>query len=115
MSEHTVTWTINLDADTPLDAARLALATMQDPHSTALQFDVDGESIDLWDIDGPTEDAYAAITHCRWCHEEIGIIVYSYGDHRWQTGTALGDDLCEVRAELATEDGIYRHEPEGDE
>lgn len=52
------------------------------------------------------------VTRCRWCGEEIGIIHYSDGD-RWQITPQLGDDLCEIRAELATEDGIYRHEPEG--
>jgi hypothetical protein len=50
-------------------------------------------------------------TRCRWCGQEIGIIHYGDGD-RWQPTPALGDDLCEVRAELATDDGIYRHEPE---
>jgi len=49
---------------------------------------------------------------CDWCGAEIGIIHYGDGDH-WQTTPALGDDLCEVRAELANEDGIYRHEPRG--
>lgn len=63
-----------------------------------------------WQLDVAPEDA-DDVTRCRWCGEEIGIIHYADGD-RWQPTPALGDDLCEIRAELATEDGIYRHEPE---
>ena len=41
MSEsYTVLWVIDLDADDPLDAARLPLRTQRDPQSTALVFHV---------------------------------------------------------------------------
>lgn len=42
-----VTWTIDIDADTPLEAAAQALAIMRDPGSTAVVFDVDGTTVDL--------------------------------------------------------------------
>lgn len=42
-----VTWEIDIDAETPEDAARQALAKMRDRDSLATVFDVDGETIDL--------------------------------------------------------------------
>ena len=38
--EYRVTWTIDLDADSPEDAARLALAIHRNPQSLATVFDV---------------------------------------------------------------------------
>ena len=53
--EYVVTWSINLDAESPLDAARQALGIHRDPGSTAVVFrvsdatdpDDEGELIDL--------------------------------------------------------------------
>ena len=39
--EYTVTWSINIDADTPVNAAREALAIQRDPYSTAVVFRVE--------------------------------------------------------------------------
>jgi hypothetical protein len=40
MSEYKVTWTIDLDAKSPRDAARKALEIQRDPDSTATCFEV---------------------------------------------------------------------------
>lgn len=46
----TVSWTIDLEADSYEDAARKALAIQRDRHSTATVFHVDGIPIDLDEI-----------------------------------------------------------------
>lgn len=38
MTEYTVTWTIDIDADSPEAAAREALAIQRDPDSWAIRF-----------------------------------------------------------------------------
>lgn len=38
--EFTVTWTINIDADSPTDAAKQALEIQRDPDSVATSFTV---------------------------------------------------------------------------
>jgi hypothetical protein len=54
MPEYCVTWTINLEAESALEAAQEALLTHRDPDSTALCFTVqdleDGlfQEVDLW-------------------------------------------------------------------
>lgn len=57
MAEFKVTWEIELEAETALEAARQALAIQRDPASTATVFtvvDPEGrvEQIDLEDLDG---------------------------------------------------------------
>lgn len=57
-SEYTVEWSINLDAETPVDAARQALGIQRDPGGIATVFrvwDQHGYSwrIDLEDPDDP--------------------------------------------------------------
>ncbi len=44
---HLVTWEIELEADTPLMAARLALNVQRDLGSLATSFTVGGQTIDL--------------------------------------------------------------------
>lgn len=44
MAEYLVSWEIELDADSPLDAAKLALEIHRDPTSIATVFDVVDES-----------------------------------------------------------------------
>lgn len=58
MPRYLVTWEIDIDADSPEDAARLAFAHMQRPGTTANVFDViehdtNGEAVrvDLEEID----------------------------------------------------------------
>lgn len=41
MNEYDVTWAIQIDADSPVDAAEQALAIMRDPDSTATVFRVE--------------------------------------------------------------------------
>lgn len=41
--EYLVTWAIDIDADDPAEAARLALEWMRDPDSTAVVFAVTGK------------------------------------------------------------------------
>jgi hypothetical protein len=43
MAQYRVTWDIELDADSPEDAARKALEIQRDPNSIATVFDVAGE------------------------------------------------------------------------
>lgn len=57
MAEFKVTWEIELEAETALEAARAALAIQRDPASTATVFtvvDPEGrvEQIDLEELDG---------------------------------------------------------------
>lgn len=47
MECYTVSWVIQLDADSPRDAAEQALAIQRDPESIATVFTVDGKKIDL--------------------------------------------------------------------
>lgn len=53
MNRYRVTWVIDIEADTPRDAAHAALAIQRNPNSTATVFDVsddagdDAERIDL--------------------------------------------------------------------
>ncbi len=42
-----VTWEIEIDAESPRQAAARALKIQRDPESTALEFKVDGQSVDL--------------------------------------------------------------------
>jgi hypothetical protein len=57
-----VAWEIDIEADSPEDAAREALAIMRNPHSIATVFEVWGNDqvthVDLTEID----DRYAATT-----------------------------------------------------
>ena len=61
MTEYTVTWTIELDAESPADAARQALAIQRDPESIATFFTVrnneggTSHDVDLWEIDNEVE------------------------------------------------------------
>lgn len=48
--EYLVEWSIEIEADSPLDAARQALATQRDPESIAVCFVVNGEAIDLLEV-----------------------------------------------------------------
>jgi hypothetical protein len=49
--DYRVTWVINVEADSPMDAAKQALEIQRDPKSTATIFDVayskQHESVDL--------------------------------------------------------------------
>lgn len=47
MSTYLVTWSIDIEADTPREAAVQALMIQRDPESTACVFDVDGTEVDL--------------------------------------------------------------------
>ena len=51
MPNYLVQWEIELDADSPLDAALRALVIHRDPESVATVFLVNGEKIDLWEED----------------------------------------------------------------
>lgn len=54
--EYTVTWTIELEADTPREAAEKALVIHRDPESIATVFSVRGDSVGLYEIDlSPSE------------------------------------------------------------
>lgn len=58
MTEYRVTWTIDIDADTPRDAARQARTFQLDPTSTATVFQVDGGAdIDLGNEPAPAPDS----------------------------------------------------------
>lgn len=65
MKRYRVTWAIDIDADTPEDAARKALAIQRNPHSIATWFEVQhGNStqhVDLDDID-PSWVPYVVLT-----------------------------------------------------
>ena len=59
MPEYRVTWTIDLTADSPLDAAQQALIIQRDPDSWAtffVIFDVEDHkwNVDLDDMDDPS-------------------------------------------------------------
>lgn len=43
MTDYRVTWSIDITADSPVEAARLALAIQRDPRSTATVFNVQGD------------------------------------------------------------------------
>lgn len=47
MAAYRVAWEIDLEADSPEDAARQALEIQRDPNSTATAFKVDGRQVDL--------------------------------------------------------------------
>lgn len=51
MTEHHVTWACEIDAASPVEAARKALTMLQDPSSIANVFTVDGEEVDLYLVD----------------------------------------------------------------
>lgn len=53
--EFKIKWEIELDASTPEEAARMALALIQSPDSTAKIFKVDDEFVDLEEIDEEIE------------------------------------------------------------
>lgn len=61
MPEYTVTWSIDIDATTPEDAARKARAIQQNPASSAVCFDVApfGEPEASCLIDLENHDAHA--------------------------------------------------------
>jgi hypothetical protein len=48
-----VVWTIEIEAETAEEAARKALEIHRDPESNATVFEVNGETIDLTEIDDP--------------------------------------------------------------
>lgn len=52
-----VKWEIELDADSPIDAAIKALAIQRNPESIATVFSVNGEEIDLWECESFTKEA----------------------------------------------------------
>jgi len=52
----TVNWTIEVDANDPVDAARCALEIIRDPNSTAPCFDVVDDDGDLHEVDLQTDD-----------------------------------------------------------
>lgn len=43
MNRYVVTWTIDIEADTPVEAARAALEIQRDPESTAMVFSISGD------------------------------------------------------------------------
>lgn len=55
-----VEWSIDIDADSPEDAARQALGIQQDPHTTATVFHIYGDdgSHDIVDIEDPNEPIF---------------------------------------------------------
>ena len=68
--EYLVKWEINVEADTPREAAVKALAIQRNRESTAVVFDVGGETIDLFpddgeDEEGPTYHGIVRYTHVR--------------------------------------------------
>jgi hypothetical protein len=68
--EYLVKWEINVSADTPRDAAVKALEIQRNPDSSAVVFEVDGETIDLFpddgeDEEGPTYHGIVRYTHVR--------------------------------------------------
>ena len=63
--EYTVIWTIDLDADSPEDAARKALTIQRDPNSWATHFEVrdpQGRTHEA-DLDYPGEPSRARLVH----------------------------------------------------
>jgi len=50
-TEYTVTWTIEVEADSPLDAAEQVRQMMLDPGSTAQSFEVRDPEGNGWDVD----------------------------------------------------------------
>ena len=54
MAEYTVTWSIDITADTPIEAAKEARLAQQDPFSEALYFEVypmdNNEVVDAVDL-----------------------------------------------------------------
>jgi hypothetical protein len=62
MPSFRVVWEVDVDANTPLEAAREAFSMMTDPESTAVVFSVTGPddardtvTIDLLNLDAPEE------------------------------------------------------------
>jgi len=51
MAEFKVSWVVELEADNPREAALTALEFMQDPRTTATQFDVTDRSGNRVEID----------------------------------------------------------------
>lgn len=49
--EYHVTWACEIDAESPVDAARQALAILRDPESIANVFTVDGDEVDLFVVE----------------------------------------------------------------
>lgn len=47
MTRYLVTWEIDIEADSPREAAEAALHIQRDPDSIATVFKVDGQQIDL--------------------------------------------------------------------
>lgn len=90
MTEYHVIWEIDLDADTPRDAARKALEIHRDPASIADVFTViDGTAtsvqVDLADEREPVQPEEAVCRHCQ------RRIVNVPGDG-WVDPEATGDD-----------------------
>lgn len=50
MKEYKVIWEMLIEAETPVDAAKRALEIHRDPESWANVFTVDGEFIDLMEV-----------------------------------------------------------------
>lgn len=92
MPEYLIEWTIELDAESPEDAARAALAIQRDPDSLATMFKVYGEDgkyvvIDLAELDEQSEveeeRVFLNYYRCPRC------------GHEWTDGwTAMCDDDC---------------------
>ena len=74
MPEYLVKWEINADADTPREAAVKALEIQRNPQSSAVVFEVDGETIDLFPDDGEGEDEEGPTYHgiVRYTHVRCG-------------------------------------------
>jgi hypothetical protein len=62
MPEYRITWEMDIDADSPIDAARQALKIQRDPDSIANVFDITDEAGTTERID--LEDAGTAFTAC---------------------------------------------------
>jgi hypothetical protein len=62
MSEYKVSWEININANSPLNAAKEALIIMQDTGSIANQFYIqDEETEDIFSVDLDEEDENAVL------------------------------------------------------
>jgi hypothetical protein len=61
MKEYRVRWEIDVTADSPQEAARIALAVQRDITSTALVFEVcdEGGHVDVIDLVKEDDDRYA--------------------------------------------------------
>ncbi len=108
-SEYLVTWRIEIDATSRLEAAMKALQIQRDPNSTAVAFEVeeddpdDAESFDLTSYQAT--EPYSAVPLNRWELETISKGLQSAIDEKNSYMDAFGDDpdLKEDLAEVAGE------------